>query len=87
MKRCTKDNLEFPDNRRFCSTCGTGLVEDFELMTLLMPKAKVKPSEFIEMNDDFTFKLSIRDQSYKLSMDEVRTLATEINATVGKALR
>jgi hypothetical protein len=37
------------------------------------------------MNDDSTFKLSIRDQAYKLSIDEIKTLAAEIHATVGVA--
>ncbi len=39
------------------------------------------------MNDDSTFRLSIRDQAYKLSMNELKTLAAEINATVGSAFR
>ncbi len=87
MKRCTRDNLVFPDDRRFCSTCGAVLVEELEMTTLMMPKMKIKRSEFIVMNDDFTFKLSIRDQSYKLSMDEVRILAAEMCATVKTAER
>ncbi len=87
MKRCTQDNLEFPNDRRFCSTCGSVLVEGLELATLIMPKMKSKRAEFIEMNDDFTFQLSIRDQSYKLSMDEVKALAAEMCATVKTAER
>ena len=87
MKRCTKDNLEFSDDRRFCSTCGAVLVEEFERATLIMPKMKIKKAEFIEMNHDFTFKLSIRDQTYKLSMDEVKVLAAEMCATVKTAER
>ena len=87
MKRCTKDNLEFPDDRRFCSTCGAVLVEELELATLLMPNMKIKPAEFIEMNDDFTFQLSMRDQTYKLSMDEVKALAAEMCATMKIAER
>ncbi len=85
MKRCTKDNLEFSDDRRFCATCGAVLVEEFELATLLMPKIKFDQSEFIEMDDDQTFKLFIHDKTYKLSMDEVKTLAAEIYATAAKA--
>ena len=87
MKRCTKDNLQFPDDRRFCSTCVAVLVEQLEMATLIMPKMKTKPAEFIEMNDDFTFQLSIRDQIYKLSMDEVKVLAAEMCATVKTAER
>jgi hypothetical protein len=85
MKRCTKDNLKFSDDRRFCSTCGAVLIEEFELVTLIMPKIKIEQTKFIKMNDDFTFKLSIRNQNYKLSMDEVRTLAAEMSATVKTA--
>jgi hypothetical protein len=87
MKRCIKDNLEFPDDRRFCSRCGDPLVEEFEMATLMMPKMKIKGQKFIEMNDDLTFQLSIRDQIYKLSMDEIRTLAAEACATVKTAER
>ena len=85
MKRCTKDNLEFPDDRRFCATCGAVLVEDCELTTLIMPRMKLNQAEFIEMDDDQTFKFFIHDKTYKLSMDEVKTLAAEIHATVGVA--
>ncbi len=85
MKRCTKDNLEFSDDRRFCSVCGAVLVEEFEAVTLLMPKMKPQQAEFFEMDDDCTFKLFIHDKAYKLSMDEVKTLAAEIHATVGVA--
>lgn len=85
MKKCTKDNLKFSDDRRFCSVCGSVLVEEFELATLLMPKMKPNNAEFIEMNDDCTFRLFIHDKAYKLSMDEVKTLAAEIHATVGVA--
>ncbi len=85
MKRCPKDNLEFSNDRRFCSTCGAILIEELESVTLIMPKMKIKKAEFIEMNDDFTFKLSIRDQTYKLSIDEVRILAAEMCATVKTA--
>ena len=103
MKRCAKDNLEFPDDRRFCTTCGTVLVEEFESATLMMPKVKIKQAEFIEtlmmpkmkpeqsklieMNDDLTFRLSIRDKTYKLSMDEAKALAAEVCATVKTAER
>jgi len=87
MKRCPNDNKEFTDDRRFCNTCGLALVEEFESVTLLMPKIKTKKAKFIEMNDDSTFRLSIRDQAYKLSIEELKTLAAEINATVGSALR
>lgn len=87
MKRCPKDNLEFTNDRRFCNTCGASLVGEFESATLLMPKMNSKKAKFIEMNDDSTFKLSIRDQAYKLSIDELKTLAAEINATVGNELR
>jgi hypothetical protein len=80
MKRCPSDNKAFPNDRRFCSACGAVLVEEFEAVTLMMPKIKTKKAVFIEMIDDFTFKLSIRDQAYKLSIDEVRILAAEINA-------
>jgi len=80
MKRCPSDNKEFTNDRRFCNTCGSALVEEFESVTLMMPKIKTKKADFIEMIDDFTFKLSIRDQAYKLSIDEVRILAAEINA-------
>jgi hypothetical protein len=79
MKRCTKDNLEFSDDRHFCSRCGATLVEEFEMVTLMMPKMK--------MNDDLTFLLSIRDRIYKLSMDEIRTIAAEACATVKTAER
>jgi hypothetical protein len=87
MKRCTRDNLDFPDNHRFCSVCGAMLVEEFEASTLLMPKMKTKQAKFIEMNDDFTVKLSIQNKIYKLSMEEVKTLAAEIYATVEAARR
>lgn len=87
MKRCTKDSLEFSDDRRFCSTCGAVLVEEFELTTLMMPRLKTKRAKLIEMNDDFTFRLSIRDQNYKLSMDEVKVLAAEMCAIVKTAER
>ena len=82
MKKCTKDNLQFPDDRRFCVKCGAILVEDFESATLMMPKMRIKPAEFIEMNDDRTFQLSIRNQTYKLSMEEIRVLAAEACAAV-----
>jgi hypothetical protein len=85
MKRCPSDNKEFTDDRRFCNTCGAVLVEDFGVATLMMPKMNAKKAEFIEVNDDSTFKLSIRDQAYKLSIDEIKTLAAEIHATVGVA--
>ncbi len=85
MKRCPKDNLQFPDDRRFCNTCGSALVEEFEGITLMMPKMKINRSEFIEMNDDSTFKLSIRDHAYRLSIDELKILAAEIHTTVGVA--
>jgi hypothetical protein len=87
MKRCPSDNKEFTDDRRFCNTCGSALVEEFESVTLMMPKMNNQKAEFIEMTDDSTFRLSIRDQAYKLSIDELKTLAAEINATVGSALR
>ncbi len=87
MKRCASDNKEFTNDRRFCNTCGSALVEEFESVTLIMPKMNARKAEFIEINDDSTFRLSIRDQAYKLSMDEIRVLAAEINATVGSALR
>ena len=87
MKRCPSDNKEFTNDRRFCNTCGSALVEEFESVTLLMPKIKTKKAKFIEMNDDSTFRLSIRDQAYKLSIEELKTLAAEINATVGSAMR
>jgi hypothetical protein len=87
MKRCPSDNKAFPNDRRFCNTCGSALIEEFESVTLIMPKMNTRKAEFIEMNDDFTFKLSIRDQTYKLSMDEVRTLAAEMCATVKTAER
>ncbi len=85
MKKCTKDNLEFPNNRRFCATCGAVLVEEFDLATLMMPKMKLDQVEFIEMDDDQTFKLFIHDKTHKLSMNEVKTLAAEIYATAAKA--
>ena len=87
MKKCTKDNLQFPDDRRYCSTCGAVLVEEFEMATLIMPKMKIEQTRFIEMNNDFTFNLSIRDQSCKLSMAEARALAAEMCATVKTAER
>ena len=87
MKRCPRDNKEFTDDRRFCNTCGTVLVEEFELATLIMPKMNSKKAAFVEVNDDSTFRLSIRDQAYRLSIDELKTLAAEINATVGNELR
>ena len=87
MKRCPSDNKEFTNDRRFCNTCGSALVEEFESVTLLMPKMNNQKAEFIKINDDSTFRLSIRDQAYKLSIDELKTLAAEINATVGSALR
>ncbi len=87
MKRCPNDNKEFTDDRRFCNTCGSALVEEFESVTLIMPKMNNQKAEFIKINDDSTFRLSIRDQAYKLSIDELKTLAAEINATVGSALR
>ncbi len=87
MKRCPKDNKEFTNDRRFCNTCGSALVEEFESVTLMMPKMNIQKAEFIKINDDSTFRLSIRDQAYKLSIDELKTLAAEINATVGSALR
>ena len=87
MKRCPSDNKEFTDDRRFCNTCGSALVEEFESVTLLMPKIKTKKAKFIEMNDDSTFRLSIRDQAYRISIEELKTLAAEINATVGSAMR
>lgn len=46
---------------------------------------KLNQAEFIEMDDDQTFKFFIHDKTYKLSMDEVKTLAAEIHATVGVA--
>lgn len=85
MKRCQKDKLEFPDDRRFCSACGAALIEEFESATLLMPKMNTKKAKFIEMNDDGTFKLFIHDNDYQLSMAEVKTLAAEIHETVGVA--
>ena len=85
MKRCTKDNLEFSNDRRFCAKCGAVLVEEFELATLMMPKMKPDQAEFIEMEDDQTFKLFIHDKTYKLSMNEVKTLVAEIYATAAKA--
>ena len=60
--------------------CGSALVEEFEAITLMMPKIKTKKAEFIELVDEFTFKLSIRDQAYQLSIEEIRILAAEINA-------
>ena len=87
MKRCPSDNKEFTNDRRFCNACGSALVEEFESVTLMMPKMNNQKAEFIEMTDDSTFRLSIRDQAYKLSIDELKTLAAEINATVGSALR
>jgi hypothetical protein len=87
MKRCPSDNKEFTNDRRFCNTCGSALVEEFESVTLMMPKMNIQKAEFIKINDDSTFRLSIRDQAYKLSIDELKTLAAEINATVGSALR
>ena len=87
MKRCPSDNKEFTNDRRFCNTCGAVLVDEFEMATLLMPKMNTKKAKFIEMNDDSTFKLSIRDQAYRLSVEELKTLAAEINATVGSGLR
>ena len=87
MKRCPGDNKEFTDDRRFCNTCGAVLVEEFELATLIMPKMNSKKAAFVEVNDDSTFRLSIRDQAYRLSIDELKTLAAEINATVGNELR
>ena len=87
MKRCPSDNKEFTNDRRFCNTCGSALVEEFESVTLLMPKIKTKKAKFIEMNDDSTFRLSIRDQAYRISIEELKTLAAEINATVGSAMR
>jgi len=87
MKRCPSDNKEFTNDRRFCNTCGSALVEEFESVTLMMPKMNNQKAEFIKINDDSTFRLSIRDQAYKLSIDELKTLAAEINATVGSALR
>ena len=50
-----------------------------------MPKMKLDQAEFIEMDDDQTFKLFIHDKTYKLSMNEVKTLAAEIYATAAKA--
>jgi len=87
MKRCPSDNKEFTNDRRFCNTCGSALVEEFESVTLMMPKMNIQKAEFIKINDDSTFRLSIRDQAYKLSIDELKTLAAEINATVGSAMR
>ena len=87
MKRCPSDNKEFTNDRRFCNTCGSALVEEFESVTLMMPKMNNQKAEFIKINDDSTFRLSIRDQAYKLSIDELKTLAAEINATVGSAMR
>ena len=87
MKRCPSDNKEFTNDRRFCDTCGAALIEEFESVTLMMPKMNNQKAAFIEMNDDSTFRLSIRDQAYKLSIEELKTLAAEINATVGSALR
>ena len=87
MKRCPSDNKEFTNDRRFCNTCGSALVEEFESVTLLMPKMNNQKAEFIKINDDSTFRLSIRDQAYKLSIEELKTLAAEINATVGCAMR
>ncbi len=80
MKRCPSDNKEFTNDRRFCSACGAVLVEQLEAVTLMLPKIETVNTGFIEMIDDFTFKLSIRDQAYKLSIEEVRILAAEINA-------
>ena len=87
MKRCPSDNKEFTNDRRFCNTCGSALVEEFESVTLMMPMMNIQKAKFIEMNDDSTFKLSIHDQAYKLSIEELKTLAAEINATVVSALR
>ena len=87
MKRCPSDNKEFTNDRRFCNTCGSALVEEFESVTLMMPKMNNQKAEFIKINDDSTFRLFIRDQAYKLSIDELKTLAAEINATVGSAMR
>ncbi len=80
MKRCPSDNKVFTNDRRFCSACGAVLVEQLEAVTLMLPKIETVNTGFIEMIDDFTFKLSIRDQAYKLSIEEVRILAAEINA-------
>lgn len=85
MKRCPSDKKEFMDDRRFCSACGAVLIDEFEAATLLMPRMNTKRAKFIEMNDDLTFKLSIRDEAYKLSMDEIQILAAEIYATIGVA--
>jgi len=87
MKRCPSDNKEFTNDRRFCNTCGSALVEEFESVTLMMPKMNNQKAEFIKISDDSTFRLSIRDQAYKLSIEELKTLAAEINATVGCAMR
>jgi transcriptional regulator NrdR family protein len=85
MKRCAKDNQQFSDDRRFCSTCGARLVEELEMTTLIMPKMKIKRAEFFEMNDDLSFRLSIGEKDFKLSIDEVKILAAEINSTVEAA--
>jgi hypothetical protein len=81
MKKCPSDNSEFPDDHRYCANCGAALVEEFEMVTLKMSRKKPKQAEFLEMNDDFTFQLSIHNQTYKLSMDEIRSLGDEIRAT------
>jgi hypothetical protein len=87
IKKCPNDNLEFHGDRRFCSKCGAALVDGLELATLMMPKPKTGRAEYIEVDDDLTFRLSIRDQSYKLSMDEIRILAAEACAVVRTAER
>lgn len=81
MKRCPRDNKEFTDDRRFCSVCGAALVAEFEAVTLIMPKMNIPKTKFIEKTDETSFKLSICNNAYKLSIEELKILAAEINAT------
>ncbi len=87
MKRCPSDKKEFSDDRRFCNTCGASLVEEFESVTLMLPKTSCKEVKFIEINEDSTFILSICGQAYTLSIDELKVLAAEINETLGNKVR